>query len=169
MPLIVETGTGLANADSYCSLAFANAYLAALGFTAWDSLDDSDDKEPALRRATQYMLTEYRSAWRGNRNSSTQALDWPRYGVPQEDGLGGYYANNVVPTEIQQACALLAVRANAGELDPDLGPPVTEETIGPITTKYAQGARQTTKYRQIDGLLRPFLGPMGYNFAISRA
>jgi len=174
MTLIVEDGTGKADAESYCSVSFADAYLTKRGVssTAWGDLDTVDEKEPALRRAATYMVERYRTDWQGYRATPTQALDWPRYQVEKRDVAGGtgYYDWTTVPIEIQQACALLAARTAAGEdLSPDLGPPVIEETVGPITTKYAAGARQTTKYQQIDNLLAVFLkSGNGYMFGISR-
>jgi hypothetical protein len=50
MTLTTETGAGLPNADSYASLAAADARCASLGVTAWAALAESA-KEIALRTA----------------------------------------------------------------------------------------------------------------------
>jgi len=38
MALIVEDGSIVTGAESYCTVAFANTYLANRGYTAWDAL-----------------------------------------------------------------------------------------------------------------------------------
>lgn len=166
MALIVEDGTGKADADSYCSLAAASARHTALGNAAWAALANDAAREVALRQATQYMLQTYRSRWAGSRVSSTQALDWPRYDV-WVDGFP--ILSDIVPPEVVNACADLALKASAGELAPDVAAPVTEKTVGPITVKYVQGARQTVQYRAVDGLLAPFLTGGGNAIKVVRA
>jgi hypothetical protein len=161
MALIVEDGTGKADADTYCSLADATSYHAAMGNTAWAALANDTLREQALRRAAAYMVQTYRTRWAGYRVSKTQALDWPRYDVPQSDTVDGdgaaYYANNVVPVEVRNACAELALRASAGSLLSDEGREVLEQTVGPITTKYARGGDQSKRYTAVDALLAGLL------------
>jgi hypothetical protein len=178
MTIVVEDGTGLAGAESYCSVAFANAYHAGRGNVAWDVLDDVDQKEPYLRRATDFMLQIYRDRWNGSRASITQALDWPRQLVEVKDapGLYGmrgqwvtYYATNIVPPEVQRACAELALKAATGELLADLGRPTISEKVGEIEVHYAAGARQTKRYPAIEYLLEPFLRVGSNNIGIVRA
>lgn len=161
--LIVETGLIVPNANSYASVADADARLLARGNADWDALD-SDVKAQSLIKATDYITFNYRLLWAGNRVSPSQPLDWPRYNVPQVDGPGAYspypyyYVTNVVPPEVKNATIDLALRSSQGvDLMGDLGPPVIQETVGPITTKYAAGARQFTLYAAVDGLLSAFL------------
>jgi len=159
--LIVETGTGMAGAESYVTVAEADTYHTARGNEAsWSDLD-TDVKEQFLRRATDYMIEVYRQRWKGRRLNFTQALDWPRYGVQVEDiGYDRYIAYlpaNSVPQAVKNACAELALRAKSGELSPDIKREVVEKTIGPIRTVYAAGAPQYVRYRAIDNLLAPML------------
>lgn len=156
MALITETGAGLPDAESYCTVAFADAHNAARGATAWAALT-TEQKEQRLRLATEYMVQEYRLKWAGWRATATQALDWPRAYVPRRD-VGDYYASNIVPLEAQRACAELANRVVPGvRLLADQGREVMEQTVGPITTKYAQGSGQATRYAGVDALLGPLL------------
>lgn len=156
MALITEDGTGRADAESYCTVVFADAHHAARGVTSWDALDTAA-KEQRLRLATEYMVQAYRLQWAGWRSTAAQALDWPRAYVPRRD-VGDYYASNIVPAEVQRACAELAVRVTAGgRLLADQGREVLEQTVGPITTKYAQGTGQATRYAAVDALLGPLL------------
>lgn len=128
--LVVEDGTGLPNADSYISTSDADTYHGNRGNAAWAAMA-APAKESALRQATDFMST---LRWSGVRATSTQALDWPRAGTE----LNGFtIAANVVPEAARRACAELALRASAGSLSPDAEPVVLEETVGPLTTKYA--------------------------------
>lgn len=173
--LIVEDGSIVPNANSYASVADADNRLLARGNPDWDALD-SDVKQQSLIKATDYVTFNYRLLWAGYRVSPTQPLDWPRYQVPQVDGPGQYspfpyyYASNVVPPEVKNATIDLALRSSQGvDLMADLGPPVIQETVGPITTKYAAGARQFTEYVAVDGLLSAFLKTGGgYSISLQR-
>lgn len=173
MALIVEDGTGLATAESYASVAYADTYHSDRGNTSWATLT-TGVKEQSLRKATDFMEQVYRPRWAGVRVTSTQALSWPRYEVPKIDAPGGgawpaYYPYNAVPTEVKNACAELALKAAAGELAPDLDRPTTSETVGPISVTYAVGTRETVKYRAIDNLLAPLLAGDAMSLKVVRA
>ncbi len=84
--LIPETGAGLANANSYVSLEYADAYFAGHPFyaDAWEAMDTAR-RESFLQYSTLQLDNAY--VWRGTRSTSTQALDWPRSGVRSEYDL----------------------------------------------------------------------------------
>jgi hypothetical protein len=159
MSLITETGTGSATSESYCSLADANAYHLARGNTTWFSTDPlitDANKEEALRRATDFMEQVYRLNWYGYRVNSTQALSWPRYEVPRAD-YNAYYDSNIVPTEVRNACAELALKAAGGDLSPDLAQRVVREKIDVLEVEYDKNSVQYTVYRAINNMLAPLL------------
>lgn len=157
MALTPEDGTGLATADSYCSQAEATTWHAAMGNAAW-ALLASDAKDQAIRKATQYMVQEYRLRWAGARMLASQALDWPRSLVPRRDTPWlQYYDNASVPTEVKNACASLALRASTGTLLADQKQRKASMAVGPITTTYEAGAKVSVTYAEIDAMLRPFL------------
>jgi len=165
MALVVEDGTGKADAESYISVADADTYHSNRNSTSWAVLSTAV-KEACLRKATEYMVNQYRTRWLGVRveSSTGQALDWPRafvYSEPFLNGAVGEYpylvADDVVPTEVQRACAELALRASATTLDPDLEQKVVQETVGPITVKYDVNAPVYVTYRQIDNMLKIYL------------
>lgn len=144
MALTVEDGTGLAGADSLVSVAIADAYHTAMGNTTWTGTDAA--KEIALRRATQYIDNRY--TYRGTKLTSTQALAWPRVGY--EDG---YTVEAWPVANLKAACCEAALRALSDTLQTDVAADqVTEETVGPITVKYAQKTGQT-RYPVVDSLL----------------
>jgi hypothetical protein len=102
MALTVEDGTGLANADAYISIAYADAYHLNMGNTAWVALSG---KEEAIRRATA-ILNGY--SWQGRKVKSDQALDFPRSGLVDGDGYA--ISSSIVPSGIEKACAEFALR-----------------------------------------------------------
>ncbi len=153
MALIVEDGTGRADSESYISVADADARHAALGNSGWAALDTTK-KEQALRRATGYMEGAYRSRWKGTKLMRAQALSWPRYGA-EVDGYA--VPSTIVPTEIANACADLALKASAGDLTPDLTRGIVREKIGPIETEYDRNSPQATRYRSADLALAVYL------------
>jgi hypothetical protein len=161
MALIVEDGTGLANAESFISVAAADTYHANRGNTVWAGADAV--KEAALRRATDFMQQTFRTRWKSFRVTSTQALDWPRAWVELPDapyGYGSFAAyvpNNVVPTEVKNACAELALAALSENLNPALDRTTSKETVGPISVEYDESSPEYKRYRNVDMLLAPYL------------
>jgi hypothetical protein len=154
MSLIVEDGSIVTGAESYATVAEATAYHAARSNTAWAALATDALREAALRRATDYMRQAYRSRWQGYKVNEDQALDWPRYDVEVE----GYAVDSdIVPTEVKNACAELALRASAADLNPDLTQGVLSEQVGSIQVTYDKASPQFTRYRAIDALLSPYL------------
>jgi len=152
MTLIVEDGTGRADAESYVSLADANARHTAFGNSAWTGTDAA--KEAALRRATAHMEQAYRQRWKGTRLFRAQSLSWPRYGAIVDNFP---IDSTVVPEAVANACADLALKALADDLNPDLTRTVIREKVGPLETEYSANAPEATRYRAIDMALAPYL------------
>lgn len=153
MALTPETGAGLASADSYASTAQADAYHALRGNTAWAALTD-ERKEQCLRLGTEHM-SAYAGQWKGERVTSTQALDWPRFGVV----ANGYELDyQTIPAPIVNACIVLALKSSAAELAPDLGAQKQSVKVGPIETTYFAGTRQAVKYQAVENMLAPYFG-----------
>ena len=151
--LITETGSIVAGAESYASVAQADARCASLGLTAWAALADAA-KEVSLRKAADYMAV-YRASWIGSRISAEQTLDWPRYGVTVD---GFAVLSTVVPVAVANACIDLAYRASTAELLPDTERAIASESIGPISTIYEAGSSQNVKYTAVDRMLAPYIG-----------
>lgn len=159
--LITETGAGLADAESYASVAAADMRCASLGLTAWAALAEAD-KEIALRRATLFMAT-YRTRWAGRRANQHQALDWPRYNVVVD---GFAVPSTIVPADVVNACIDLAVRAGSGEdLLPDLDTgsnAIKKDKTGPLETEYFQNTTDAReRFVAVDALLAPYFGSAG--------
>ncbi|MES2262100.1 MAG: DnaT-like ssDNA-binding protein [Pseudomonadota bacterium] len=162
MALIVETGAGMANAESYASVSEANAYHRAGGNEAkWIDLD-VDVKEIHLRNATKFMRRVYRARWAGGRVRAEQALDWPRYGVRVDDFA---VLSTIVPTDVKDACIELALRAIDGPLLPDMetgSNQIKRDKVGPLETEYFQvDVDARARFTEIDALLAPYFGSAG--------
>lgn len=162
MALIVENGSGLANAEAYRSVADHKAYCDAMGFSYAGKSDPQ--LEQAARRATAAMTQRYRMRWAGQRVSLAQALDWPRALVPVKDAPTGYgagevyYPSNVVPREVGDAQSELMLRLGAGvELIPDQTRAILSETVGPISTTYDKNTPVAPRFTAIDLALAPLL------------
>jgi len=152
--LIVEDGTGRSDAESYISTIYARAYHAARGNVAWEALTVAEMEE-ALRKATDYMVSEYRFRWIGQRINTTQALDWPRYSIPDIN-------NSTIPEEVKKACAEFALRSLSGPLLDDLSQAVIAKSVGPLSVTYDRNSSQRRRYLFIDSILSPYLGNIGY-------
>lgn len=143
--LIVEDGTGLPGAESYVSIADCQTYATAHGLTFAGT---EPEQEAKLRNATTYLDTEY--AYTGDRMTDAQALEWPRTVEP-----------GAIPRNIFAACCYLACRPGQLWADVDSAA-VTEETIGPLTTKYAApGNGGQTRFAAVDALVKRWLSGGG--------
>lgn len=154
LALIVEDGTGKADAESYISVADADTRMTNLGNTNWTTLTTTE-KEQALRRGTIYMEQAYRERWVGTRATEAQALSWPR--VITEPVDGWYIDSDELPADIANACADLAFKAAAGDLNADLARGVVRKKIGPLETEFDRFSPQSVRYRSIDMALSPYL------------
>lgn len=149
MSLIIEDGSGRADANCYVDLAFADGYHALRGRSDWAAAT-SEAREVALIKATDCLDAAH--SFRGHRVTQHQALAWPRC-CAEDDSCRLILG---VPEPVRRACAELAWRGLTEELLPDeaRGGRVTSESLGPISTTYASDAPVGTVRRQVDGLLR---------------
>src|SRR5512139_342931 len=110
--LVVENGTGLSTANTYCTLAQADTYHDGRLHTGdWDKADDTTQTR-ALAWATR--LLDEQVAWRGDRISTTQALEWPRANVLVRD-RDAYVDDDSVPAWLRDATAEFARHLIAGD------------------------------------------------------
>lgn len=157
MSLIVEDGTGKADAESYISVIDADTYHSNRGNADWASLSTAE-KEQLLRAATDYMVAVYRLRWDGYRYINTQALDWPRIYVPMRDicsvnAFPQYVDFDIVPVQVKNACAEFAFKANSETLLADQTQGTIREKVGPIEIDYDKYSQQFKRYLQIENTL----------------
>lgn len=165
MALTVEDGTGLTTADSYVSVADADAYWSAYGDpSAWTSATTAA-KETALRKATAYLDEWYGLRWRGIRAEEYQRLDWPRiHGYDPDQRLIPWAE---VPPAVKDATSYLALEALSTDLLPDLSTPgrvaLERVKVGTLETEteYQGGSAPLTRRPKVEGMLRRYLRSHG--------
>jgi hypothetical protein len=124
MTLIVAPADGF---DSYVSVVDADAYVLKMGVDGWPATED--DKEKALRRATQYIRVFY---------------------APKSKHL------DPVHTNIKDATVEAAVRSLSADLLSDVEPSaIVREKIGPLETEFAEPQNGgQVRFALIDALMR---------------
>jgi hypothetical protein len=103
MALVVEDGTGKADANSFLTVAEGDALAAAhLYPEPWNTADPAR-KAIAAQMAT--SVIERTIAYYGERATTTQALGFPRRYVPSytRDTVQYYFASDAIPPELKAA------------------------------------------------------------------
>lgn len=125
------------DADSLCSVEDADTWHTARGNVAeWLPLEMTR-KEELLRKAYDYLRGEFASQWPAG----------VEFGIE----------NGTVARGARAACALLALIAKDGELDPEVEPQVVESTVGPITDKFAKRTSERRIFPAVERLMSPHL------------
>ena len=160
--LVVEDGTGRSDANSFVTLAFAQAYWEAHGenVTGYTDLQE----EQALVRASQYLSVSFH--WKGikkrgrNNDAGEQALVWPRYGV--HDREGAYVPDDSLPHELQEATAEAAFYelVNPGALQPAYTANDTIKMLkaGPVSITYDVSRRDAWGSRPLLLVIMDLIG-----------
>lgn len=148
--MAIDATVGGAASDSYVTTAEFDTYAAEMGWSVTVT-------EASLRRARMYLDRAY--TWLGQRASSTQALQWPRY-------IGGYVegypvASDAIPKAIMDAQCEMAYLILSGT-DPFAtitGGAVTSERkkVDVIETAVTYDApRDRAAYAAVDALVAPY-------------
>lgn len=128
MAFTVEDGTGVADANTWTDIPFADEYFAERGNIAWAGVDAK--KQAALINSGDYIHARFGSRWK-------QVLE------DQVDPAVLYTFNGTIPVLLKRAQCEYALRALTAKLLPDpvvdangLVTVVKEKTLGPLTKKY---------------------------------
>lgn len=178
--IVVEDGTGLANADSYVSQAFVVAYALQRGVTFPSDVTGI----PYLVKAMDYIESNAYN-FVGEPSTTTQALSFPRmwpvtsplltnsYSINAPFGAYGVLTvlpqiptlvANEVPLPIQNAQAALAILSFQGNdlMPSDNGQFVLVEKVGPLQTNYSERLSSSTpSFPVVEALINPYLGNNG--------
>lgn len=174
MALVIEDGTGKADATSYVTVAEARAYATARGVTL--PADDSA-VEAQLTQAMDYLEAQ-RGRYQGYKtwpvgttaHPDAQGLQWPREGVI----IDCHYQlpNNVIPGELKKAQmqAVLEIQAGLSLMPSGDGRVVKREKVDVIETEYmtgndlGAGGSMGPTFPALDALLEPLFEPCGGGF-----
>ena len=147
--MIVEDGTGKPDANSYASVAFADAYFAARNGAAW-ALLGTPEKEANLIQATDYIEATYGQSWKGNKATAEQSLTWPRKYVVID---GFDVASNHIPPVLMNAVCELALKAQSGPLIEDQAQKVVKKKVDVLETTYADNSDPAKRYPMVSRML----------------
>ena len=141
MAAIINATVGGVSANSYITLAEANAYHESrLNSSTWDVATD-DQKNRALITATR-LLDEHMT-WLGVWTSDEQALAWPRIGEPDDEGylydnLGRTIDSNEIPVKLKEATAEFARFLLESDRTADSTEGIASVTVGSIGVSFNQ-------------------------------
>ena len=150
----------------------------------WESAAD-EQKTRAIILASDYITQAWRLRWNGSLADGSQALTWPRRGVPVPDFFDPFYTQvgvplsfqstlfipeNEIPQAVKDAQMLLArsIMDDSGVASKTLQAPVgrqtSKEKVGSLEVHYmtpADGgsARQTTQYWDAMQRVEPYFNP----------
>lgn len=124
MPIVVEDGTGLPNANSFTSVSYADVYFSDRQVQAWASLT-TPAKEAALIKATDYIVLWFSNQFKGVQKTEEQGLPFPRV----QTGL-----SMEMPAQLLKATCEYAVRAARAPLNDD----VTVDGTGQVIQKLVE-------------------------------
>jgi len=133
MALVIEDGTGKADAQSYASEAELAAYALERGITV------SGTDTELLIQAMDYIETKN---FIGDKNTKEQALQWPRIGAITD---GFYIDTDEIPLSLIDSQIEVALSIDGG-----INPMSSEtretkkERVGDIEVEYMDGARPST-------------------------
>lgn len=166
MPLIVEDGTGIEDANSYTDLADARELATMRGITL--SADDAELSAQLVVAADR--ITSYEERFYGERTTAEQGLSYPR---THSKRFGKCYPDDKIPKELKLAQVTLADYIASGFdvwASADMEG-ITREKVGPIETEYAEAVStdgDNPYFAQIESILSPLFAPITPNFLMSR-
>lgn len=167
MAIVVETGAGLVNSNSYVEVSDLEAYAAERG----ETLPDPSELEPLLHNAMDYL--EAIPNYKGLRKTATQALAWPRIGVVID---GFQWDSAQIPPQLKRAQLQLAIEAIEFDLMPSSdGFAVAKEKVDVLEVEYATGGRLSGEtlptqpiFPRVDALLAPIIEKVGMRLRSKR-
>lgn len=165
--LVVEDGTGLANADAYCSIAFVRSYFEDRGDSTFASESDTI-VTTCIRKATQFFDIEWGPRAQGVPTEVDQSLIFPR-------------DLEALPPKLLQATAELAKLAFAGPLagvgaavQSPSGAAIRKLKAGSVEIEYGETVKDrierdaADRFYLIEKLAASFLGAKTVNGGSSR-
>ena len=109
--MIVETGLGIVNANSYVTVPEADTYFYSHPYYADAWADLAIDKESLLMAASAQL--DSLITWRGRIYNPNQTLAWPRVGVVDDEGR--IISAQTVPWAVKRATFELAFAMSRGD------------------------------------------------------
>jgi len=164
--IVVEDGTGLADANSYVTLAEAETYFSDTGNLGFAGTDDFKNQN-LINAAMAVDITYGQRYLSYLRDNTVQALLWPRHDV--WDRHARRISSGVIPKSLKDAqCEMALLSQNGVDLYPSgsAADQITSSSvsIGDISESntYQRPAKDTAQYdgfRKVEQILWPILTP----------
>jgi len=153
MAFTVETGTGIADANAYDTVANIDTHHADRGTSDWTNFT-TPEKQQAIVRASDYIDKRFGRRFVGVRSTKGQGLEWPRLSAFDQDGFL-LSAIDAIPRQLLKAVAEYALRAAVcGILAPDPPLPVPKQDPADMGNRPEQAETgQLTRKREKVGPL----------------
>lgn len=155
MATIVATA-GANNANSYCTLAEAQAYHDVhLYASAWTDAED-DNKVIALIWATRTL--DEMCEWAGDKVTQEQALRFPRYNVYDQDGF--IQVHTAIPQWLKNATAELARHLLTKDRLQSMEDAITglkSVQAGPVAVEFDSMDRITVFPQSVQQIIAPYI------------
>jgi hypothetical protein len=172
IPLIVEDGSCVPNANCYVSLEWADEYMTNSGKTSWSELSENQ-KKSYLINATNYIDSTYsKLGWKGKKKfHRKQSLCFPRVELFDKDGdevLG-------IPKELMEAvCEAGYISITTSLFDvKDASGTVKRQKVDVLEVEYYSEADSSggyiSRFSILDSLLSDFYKKKGDGSRTKRA
>ena len=155
MRLIIETGTGFPDANSYIGITDVNLFLPSAVLEKWNDLSE-DEKIDRLLIASLFIDSSFN--WKGIQKKLEQGMNWPRTDVYFQ---GHKLPDDYIPNRLKKAVGMalnlimdfgLGVFQQIGDVQ------VKREKLGQLETEYFESlktnAENGTAYGDINNILR---------------
>jgi len=153
--MALNATVGASDANSYVTLAEANAYFAdRVHSSAWGLFPE---KENVLMSSSQ-MLDWYMN-WKGKKATTTQSMQFPRTGVVRPDGTE--VDSTIIPTEVKVATYELALSSLSSDrtVDSDLAG-IEQIKAGSLMVKADSGDMDSTAKKVIPDKVKNILSDL---------
>ena len=156
---IVEDGTIVPFANSYCDLDYADEYAANKGYSDFLQLSDTE-KKISIIKGTEFVDNFFQ--WKGTRLSQNQSLAFPRGNITDQDG----YPVLGIPDKLKRACieAALIVSENAASTlfeTKDENGGIKKTKVDVLEIEYFEN-QGTNKGESIDNIFTSIYGILNY-------
>jgi hypothetical protein len=153
--LVIETGQGVADANSFVTVAEADRWLAAMGDEVWAALPEPE-KEAHLVQGALYVSNGQIYYFSGARKTVEQTLAWPRTNGRYRNG-GPVVPSDKIPNDVKLAQIVAAKASAHGFLPVTTGggqgefengrrrPEVQSEKVGDLSVSYFDPLRNSSK------------------------
>lgn len=158
---IVENGTGLPDATSYVSVEEADQIMDRVPDqykSGWLEMDEYQKQQVLIWGTQIFDDYVYFPCHPNQKVSQAQALNFPRYGIYNQDGY--QIPTNEVPDFVKRATVQLGFELGATNLLSEPVRGITSATVGPLSVTFAENYASQTRVipRSIGGIVAPYCG-----------